>query len=225
MIENDCRCPGCGNCGAEIAVERLTKEREDLNKSLREARKSLREAKQKYAELSRILQAAERERDEAYVEIQKLRAERRQLAYAAGRSDARSESKLELHPFLKDASLERACEPQAAIQVDAGDIAVWLEAQPAEKLWTVDGEDTLAGAISFPCAGDELASLVRTLGRLRVFSSAEAVRAYEESHDLASLGQDEGSGIVFAVGGAADDAPRWLLVEDTLAESARAATI
>jgi hypothetical protein len=72
MIGNDCRCPGCGNCGAEIAVERLTKEREDLVKSLREARKSLREAKQKYAELSRMnesyvkqLHAAERERDEA----------------------------------------------------------------------------------------------------------------------------------------------------------------
>ena len=72
MIGNDCRCPGCGNCGAEIAVERLTKEREDLVKSLREARKTLREAKQKYAELSRMneiyikhLHTAERQRDEA----------------------------------------------------------------------------------------------------------------------------------------------------------------
>lgn len=114
---------------------------------------------------------------------------------------------------------------QPAAEVDAEALAAWLEAQPSEKLWTVDGEETMAGAISFPCAGNELANLVRALGKLRVFSSAEAVATYAKNHDLEALAQDEGDGLVFAVGDAADDAPRWLLVEDTLAEAARAATV
>ena len=50
MINRDCRCPGCGVCDAEEAIDPLKKERTVL-------RKSLKEEKQKYDELFRMTES------------------------------------------------------------------------------------------------------------------------------------------------------------------------
>lgn len=105
------------------------------------------------------------------------------------------------------------------VDLDAGVLAEWLE-QPSEKMWTVDGEDVLAAAISFPCRGEDLAPLLRSLGIVRVFASAEVIAEYVRSGDVGVLAQDDGGeGVQFALAGPGEDQPRWLLIEDTFAES------
>jgi hypothetical protein len=109
------------------------------------------------------------------------------------------------------------------VELDADALADWLGRQPGERLWSVDGEDALAGALSFPCPGSKLAPFVRQLGRLRAFVPAAASAAWNEGGGFEALTKDEdGAGVVLALGGTTDAEPQWLLVEDKLAESALA---
>lgn len=112
---------------------------------------------------------------------------------------------------------------QDFVEIDARLLADWLQAQPPEKLWTIDGEDSLAGAVSFPCGSKEMARLLAGFGTVRVFASREGAAAWTSHRDIAMLAQIEGGDLLFALGSPADDEPRWLLVEDRLAESLDAA--
>lgn len=113
---------------------------------------------------------------------------------------------------------------QDFVEVDARLLADWLSTQSSEKLWTIDGEDSLAGAFRFPCSSKEMARLLADFGMVRIFvSSSEAAAEWASHHDVAALAQTEGGDLLFALGRPGDDEPYWLLVEDRLAESLEAA--
>jgi hypothetical protein len=109
------------------------------------------------------------------------------------------------------------------VDVDARLLADWLQTQPPEKLWTIDGEDSLAGAYSFPCGSKDMARLLADFGTVRIFVDKKSAAAWTSHHDIGMLAQTEGQDLLFALGGPDDDEPCWLLVEDRLAESLEAA--
>lgn len=81
MINQDCRCPGCGTCGAADEIAPLKKTNAEL-------RKKLREVTQRYAELERMthsyikhLHAAERERDELKTRLAHAEADAEQAVH------------------------------------------------------------------------------------------------------------------------------------------------
>ncbi len=43
-------------------------------------------------------------------------------------------------------------------------LAEWIESQP-EKWWSVDGDPLLTSLVDFPCPGDELAPVIRQVGK------------------------------------------------------------
>src|SRR5436309_12319138 len=53
------------------------------------------------------------------------------------------------------------------------ELAKWLEQQPADRWWTVDGDPLLTGRLSFPCPGDELAAELRKINKLLLVSAKE----------------------------------------------------
>lgn len=110
------------------------------------------------------------------------------------------------------------------IELEAARLAEWLVAAMPQAWWTADGEGALEESISFPCRIEELAPHLGALGKLRVFAPPEATQAWKADGDLSTLGSDEGDGLVFALGDAGDVEPRWLLVEDKVAEAAMAAS-
>ena len=114
---------------------------------------------------------------------------------------------------------------QNYVEIDAQLLADWLRTQPPEKLWTIDGEDSLAGAFSFPCESEDMARVLGGLGTVRVFVDHEIAAAWASHQDVARLLQQEGGESLFALGGPDDDEPRWLMFEDRLAESLNAAGI
>lgn len=50
-------------------------------------------------------------------------------------------------------------------ELSAGSLAAWIEAQGADRWWTVDGDPLLTGRLTFPCPGDELAAEFRKINR------------------------------------------------------------
>jgi hypothetical protein len=109
--------------------------------------------------------------------------------------------------------------------IDVVEIAEWLLGQGREALWTVDGEERLAGALSVPCTAEDLATALRHRGgQIRVHEPPE--------HHLAQ--GDLGRNNLDQVAERDDDArsfrlewlqgpgqgEQWLLVEDTLAKTA-----
>jgi hypothetical protein len=43
-------------------------------------------------------------------------------------------------------------------------LAAWIENQP-DKWWFVDGDPLLTSVVDFPCPGDELAPMIRKIGK------------------------------------------------------------
>ena len=58
-------------------------------------------------------------------------------------------------------------------ELRSAELAKWLEQQPADRWWTVDGDPLLTGRLSFPCPGDELAAELRRIDRLLLVSAKE----------------------------------------------------
>jgi hypothetical protein len=48
--------------------------------------------------------------------------------------------------------------------VPATTLAEWIESQP-DTWWVVDGDPTLTSLIDFPCPSDELAPVIRSIGK------------------------------------------------------------
>ncbi len=112
----------------------------------------------------------------------------------------------------------------SVLDVDVVALADWLAQHAGERLWTVDGEDRITGALRLPCPGRDLAAALKSWGgRLRVFGP-QGAQASSVS-DLPNLAEREDGGLVFEVawlsGGA--EGEHWVLAEDTLAEEAERA--
>lgn len=50
-------------------------------------------------------------------------------------------------------------------EIDASELAAWVEAQGLDLWWSVDGDPLLMGNLSLPCPGDELAAELRRINR------------------------------------------------------------
>ena len=110
-----------------------------------------------------------------------------------------------------------------SLDIDAVAFADWID-QRGERLWTVDGEERISGALDLPCRGQELAALLRSSGgRLRLFGPEGAdARSVDDVKELAEV---EDGGLVFEVAWLEHGTPgaHWVLAEDTLAEAAEQA--
>jgi hypothetical protein len=58
-------------------------------------------------------------------------------------------------------------------ELPSAELAKWLEQQPADRWWTVDGDPLLTGRLSFPCPGDELATELRKINKPLLVSAKE----------------------------------------------------
>ncbi len=104
-----------------------------------------------------------------------------------------------------------------AITIDTVTFADWLEANPSRQ-WSVDGEETLAERVSFPCSGVELGAALRKTGRekLVVFSPIDGV---VDIGAMASNSEEEA--LSFDVAAWADDIDeRWFVFRDVPFEKA-----
>ena len=70
------------------------------------------------------------------------------------------------------------------LKVDAEELARWLCRDP-DAYWTVDGDPVLAGMLSFPCPGDELADALRKIGNSLLVLDREA-SLQEQAEPIAS---------------------------------------
>lgn len=112
-------------------------------------------------------------------------------------------------------------------EIDAGELASWLIERARDVLWSVDGEEQLAGALSLPCTGEDLAVAIREHGgRIQVEPPAGAqIAANELSRaDLEGAAEREDGARIFRLAWLSPAGPGepWLLVEDTLANAASA---
>ena len=113
------------------------------------------------------------------------------------------------------------------LDLDASELAHWLEEHASDRLWTVDGDPWITGMLSLPCSGAELAATLKGLrGRLRVFAPVGAKTSSPE--ELAKLAAEEDGGLVFEVAWLLPDGmpgQRWVLAQDTFAERAQQAAL
>jgi hypothetical protein len=58
-------------------------------------------------------------------------------------------------------------------EIDASELASWIEKQGANTWWAVDGDTYLASRVPTPCRGDELATVLRRSGRPLLVSTCE----------------------------------------------------
>ena len=106
-----------------------------------------------------------------------------------------------------------------SIDLDVSAVADWLSKHAADRLWTVDGEERLSGAIRLPCYGRELADALRRAGgTLRVF----APPGTGDEDDLAKLMETEDGSRVLEVAWvtAGEAGEPWIIAEDAFAEEA-----
>jgi hypothetical protein len=105
-----------------------------------------------------------------------------------------------------------------SIEIQAKDLADWLVQQGADIYWTVDGDPLLAGRLSLPCPGDELAEELRKVGRpLSVFYPVAATCASDTKSarpKLDDLVETEELGTRVLQLQWKDADPIWLLIED-----------
>jgi hypothetical protein len=106
-------------------------------------------------------------------------------------------------------------------EIEATDLADWLDQQGVDCWWSVDGDPLLMGELSFPCPGDDLAAKLRVISRtLLLFDPQERPDSQgqrvsrEELSDLAWVHEQTGDR-VFRLGWkqAASDSD-WVLAED-----------
>jgi hypothetical protein len=102
--------------------------------------------------------------------------------------------------------------------VSAATLADWLESQP-DKWWSVDGDSRLASELDFPCPTDEIAPVIRRIGKDLLLQDRNGTpQAHGERVDRAKL--DEVSKIynrrqqrILPLSWADSDED-WLLLED-----------
>lgn len=112
------------------------------------------------------------------------------------------------------------------LNIEASAFAEWLAQQPGERLWTVDGEERIAGALRLPCPGRDLAAMLRLWGgRLRVFGPQGAQA--NSASDLPALAEKEDGGLLFEVAWLSNgvEGAHWYIAEDTFAEEAAQAAL
>jgi hypothetical protein len=102
--------------------------------------------------------------------------------------------------------------------LSAAALADWIESQP-DRWWGVDGDRHLMSVVDFPCPGDELAPVIRKVGKdLLVYDRTPGSRARGER-----IGADRLTGLAdtdnwkhqmtFLMSWVDSD-EEWLLVED-----------
>lgn len=113
------------------------------------------------------------------------------------------------------------------LDLDASELAHWLDKHARDRLWTVDGDPRITGMLSLPCPGSELAAALKGMrDRLRVFAPEGAQASSPD--ELQSLAQEEYGELVFEVAWLLPDGTqgqRWVLSEDKLAEKALQAAL
>jgi hypothetical protein len=126
-------------------------------------------------------------------------------------------------PFLPSA----ACYAPivAHFDIDPIELADWIAVNAGDRLWAVDGEVEIAGALRLPCQGSELADHLRSFkGRtLRIFVPEGAPEL--TSVDFAALAAQEDDGRVFDVCWLSGVDSHWIIAEDTLAQELQAADL
>ncbi len=56
----------------------------------------------------------------------------------------------------------------------AASLAQWIEAQP-DRWWSVDGDPLLTSLLDFPCPSDELAPMIRKIGKRLLLQDKNAL--------------------------------------------------
>ena len=111
--------------------------------------------------------------------------------------------------------------------IDVAEIVAWIVEQRADTLWTIDGEDELAGRLLLPCTAEDVADALRAHGgRIRVYDPPGEVDFAPGERlsraNLAKMAEVVDHARAFHLSwlrdGDAED--RWMLIEDTLAEEA-----
>ena len=106
-------------------------------------------------------------------------------------------------------------------EVQASDLARWLDGPGSSSWWSIDGDPRLMGLISFPCLSEDLAELLRRFKEpLLVLDPKErpgssgSHASFDEIGGLAHI-EEESDNRVFRLGWArsAEDSD-WLLIED-----------
>src|SRR5262245_52500196 len=117
--------------------------------------------------------------------------------------------------------------PMAHHDINVAELAAWLTQQGGKALWAVDGEERLAGELSLPCIGEDLAAaLLARGGRIRVYEppgDGLAPGHQLSRANLVTVAERDDAGRAFRVAWVRDDeavSDPWLLVEDTLAKNA-----
>ena len=73
-------------------------------------------------------------------------------------------------------------------EIQAKELADWLIQQGSDVYWTVDGDPLLAGRLSLPCPGDELADALHAIDRpLLVFAPVVATRPSDAGSAMPKL--------------------------------------
>ena len=106
---------------------------------------------------------------------------------------------------------------------DVRELAAWLEAQGPRRLWAVDGEQDLAGKLSFPSTSEDLSHALREHGgMIRVYAPPGnelplGKPLTRENFDAVAERSDDARAFTLAWidGGGAGES--WDLVEDAIA--------
>lgn len=108
-----------------------------------------------------------------------------------------------------------------ALDVDSSAFADWLVSKGEDRLWTVDGEERLAGFLSLPCTARELAEQLRSAEKAKLRLFAPAGRPPTSAKIDAYVGQEDGTQVL-EVAWVLDtvSGEHWVIAEDTLAEEA-----
>lgn len=114
----------------------------------------------------------------------------------------------------------------ATLDLPASELAHWLIDYAADRLWSVEGEDSIEQAISLPCAGSELAEeFVRRGGVVRLHGPTTGpMRRRADLGRLSELadGREDDGEIMLRLTWLRDgrEGPEWFVVTDQLAEEA-----
>jgi hypothetical protein len=73
-------------------------------------------------------------------------------------------------------------------EVEAKDLAAWLDTQGPTCWWSVDGDPRLTGELSFPCPSDDLAAKLREVDEpLILFDPKERTESLGQRVDIKDL--------------------------------------
>jgi hypothetical protein len=100
-------------------------------------------------------------------------------------------------------------------EISAKELAGWIDEQGGSTYWTVDGDPLLAGRLSLPCPGDELADELRKINTpLLVFDPPGLSHPSAAPPKLDDLVEREELGTRVLQFQWKGSDPIWLLIED-----------